>query len=383
MPSPPQHIRPVITFNDMLTPYGRGLSTCRNGLLSGRSAIQERCEPAREDFTTSSGAVVSGLNGDGRSRVLEILTPLIERLKPAVSPDAGLLLATTTGEIDYVERAVLDQDDTGMDRANPVHLLETVGQQLGTEGLCRVISAACASSSVALASAADMIVSGRTDETVVVGADALSEFVYSGFSTLMALSPDRARPFDADRDGLTLGEAAAAAIIAHPDRARRRDGSHLCRLLGWGISSDANHMTGPSRDGSGLTTAMRAALERAEVDPSAIRAVCAHGTGTVYNDAMELKALRRIFTNGPIPVWSVKGGMGHTLGAAGLVECIISGDVISSGRVPPTVGLDNPEADARGWVRTNPTSVRPGGPVMTTNSGFGGVNCALVLGATE
>ena len=154
----------------------------------------------------------------------------------------------------------------------------------------------------------------------------------------------------------------------------------LARLTGWGIANDANHITGPARDGSGLILAIRSALDQADLAPETIDAFCAHGTATVYNDAMELTALESEFGDRRFPLFSIKGAIGHTLGAAGGIEVAVCLRALETKTVPPTVGVRNPEPRAVGRVSAK-TQAFAGQRILTTNSGFGGVNAALILEA--
>jgi 3-oxoacyl-(acyl-carrier-protein) synthase len=237
--------------------------------------------------------------------------------------------------------------------------------------LRRLISNACASGAQAVIEGCEMLIDGDADAALVVGADAVTPFVAQGFHSLAADSPTGAKPFDASRDGLTLGEAGAAAVL-------RRD-SPGARIVSWGCSNDANHISGPSRDGSGLSLAIERAL--VDVDRSRIVAICGHGTGTQYNDAMEARAFHRAFEGNPPPVFGIKGVIGHTLGAAGLIEVIVSAKVAQEGVIPPTTGYQRGDSDfALDVVHGRPREIAPG-LVLTTNSGFGGMNTAIVVGS--
>jgi 3-oxoacyl-[acyl-carrier-protein] synthase II len=263
--------------------------------------------------------------------------------------------------------------------SHPHRLLQTVRQIAGVTGPGAVVSCACASSSVALGWAVEEIQTRRSDAVLLVACDAITEFVYAGCSALMALSPAPARPFNKDRDGLTLGEAAAVALVMSPERARREGRTVLTEVAGWAATSDANHMTGPSRAGTGLADAMEAAFASAGVTAGQMGSINAHGTGTLYNDAMELKALRRVFGGGSAPLYSIKGGAGHTLGAAGLLEILVAAESLRLGIVPPCVGTRDPDDEVAAWITQQPLEVRDARHVLSLNSGFGGVNCAVVL----
>ena len=156
------------------------------------------------------------------------------------------------------------------------------------------------------------------------------------------------------------------------------ENSHFPRIISYGCSNDANHISGPSQDGSGLALAIERALDG--IDKSEIQAICAHGTATVYNDAMEARAFHTVFNGNPPPVFGIKGAIGHTLGAAGLIEVIVSAKVSTEGLIPPTVGFEQGEDEyPLDIVHGEPRRIEPG-YVLTTNSGFGGMNTAIVVG---
>lgn len=240
------------------------------------------------------------------------------------------------------------------------------------------VSAACASSTLGLAVGADLISSGTSRSVLVAAADIVSRFSFLGFNALNALTPGACRPFDKDRDGLLLGDGAAAVLLAEEDYVREAGRQPLAKLTGWGVANDATHITAPARDGRGLIAAMDSALKRADLEPGDIGAFGAHGTGTVYNDAMELTALDAVFGDRSFPVFSIKGAVGHTLGAAGGLEALVSAQALVEGLVPPTLGLEHPEPRACGRV-SGEAQKFSSKRVMKTNSGFGGINVALVL----
>lgn len=377
--------RVALVAGDVITAYGRGLDAAWQGLLSGRSALTL---PSAADMPPSgSGSVpqgrVPGLTrprGASRVRALLQAMPLHPAVCGGIPRDAALFVATTVGDVDLLERAVLE--DTDLDAGHPLHLLEDVRVCCGTTGPAACVSAACASSTSALARAAERIRFGRSDAVCVVACDAMSEFVCSGFASLQALDPSGARPFDRDRRGLSLGEAAGVALLMSAERAQAEGRPVLGWLDGWGESCDAHHLTTPAPDGAGLVQAVRTALDGAGYHLRDIATICAHGTGTAYNDAMEVRAFRALFGDEMPPVWSVKGGLGHTLGAAGLVEALLSLRSLHAGIAPPTVGFRHPDPDARAPVTTAAMPLF-GRTALSTNSGFGGLNAALLLMTAE
>lgn len=371
----------LVAGYDLVTVWGHGLDACWSGLLTGRPAFTRRARfPVKEGESPLAAWVYGLVPGTPDSLVMQMLAPLLTPLTGTLPRETLVLLATTTGEIDLLERALLaGQKPPAGDESRLDRLLERVQGLVGVAGPGRTISAACASSSVAVAQGAALVAAGKQDAVLVVACDAVTEFVYSGFASLMALDPDGARPFDKARKGLTLGEAAGYVLLMSGERARRENRPALGEVAGWGMSCDANHMTGPSRDGDGLARAVVQAFKGAGVGGEAIGSVCAHGTGTVFNDAMELKAFKRAVGRGPVPVYSVKGSVGHTLGTAGLLEMLVALKSLRAAMVPPSANLHEVDPEAEGWVCNTALPMAAGKAVLSTNSGFGGVNAALVL----
>lgn len=372
-------IKAVAVACDMVTAYGWGTDSCWNGVLSGKTAIAPLSRFETKAFQTKNAALIPGLDTDkDESLVMQMLRPLLTKTPDLIPHDAGVIAATTNGEINILERAVLDgkPDEAGPSRLND--LVNKVSKLAGAEGPGMLVSSACISSAAAAAQSAAMIRGGESDCVLVAACDCVSEFIFSGFSSLMALDKDIARPFDKNRRGLSIGEAAGFLLLMSESRALKEGRAIIGEIAGWGLSSDANHMTGPSRDGSGLALAIRKSLEMSGVSAEDAGCICAHGTGTVYNDAMEMKAFRTIFGENPVPTYSIKGGTGHTMGAAGLLEIILGFRSLKEKIVPPTVNLRDTDAEAEGWVSPEPRNF-DSSITVSTNSGFGGVNCSLVL----
>jgi 3-oxoacyl-[acyl-carrier-protein] synthase II len=163
------------------------------------------------------------------------------------------------------------------------------------------------------------------------------------------------------------------------ERAEQEQRISMGTICGWGMTNDATHITAPARDGSGLVLAISQALRSSKLPSDAISAVCAHGTGTIYNDMMEITAFKKIFSDRKTPIFSIKGAIGHALGAAGGIEVAVGLKTLSCMKMPPTIGLRKPMDEAEGWASPEPVSFS-GKYLLTTNSGFGGINAALILG---
>jgi 3-oxoacyl-[acyl-carrier-protein] synthase II len=321
--------------------------------------------------------------GTGERREAENLTQtLLRRVLPRFRrfPDVRTIIwAGVKGNAEFIEQGGWTSEPGRGFPHLPRHYTSWIRDQLGfREAKLIEVQAACASSAVGLAVAADLIVSGISPSVLVIAADIVSRFSFMGFGALNALTADVCRPFDIRRNGLLLGDGAGAVLLGGEDYVSVTGLTPRARLSGWGVASDAFHITAPAPDGRGLVSAIRRALEKARSEPRDIAAFCAHGTGTVYNDAMELRAIDTVFGRRPFPVFSVKGAVGHTLGAAGAIEALLCADALDEGVVPPTTGCEQPEARGVGRISEERQEF-DGRRVMTTNSGFGGINAALIF----
>jgi 3-oxoacyl-[acyl-carrier-protein] synthase II len=372
-------MRPVwVAEAAAVTALGPDLETLWQNLRAGRTGIAPVARFPTRSYASGVAALIADLTAaPGRSLVHELLDRLLGQLAP-LPEGCELLTASTKGGVDCLEPLARGRPAEASDLLFS-SLLDAIAGRLGLGGEAVNVNTACASSTVALARGAGRIACGAAEAIVVIGFDVITEFVFSGFSALKALSREPCRPFDRHRTGLSLGEGAAALLLTSADRAQRDGRPCLGTVAGWGAANDATHITAPARDGSGLVLAVRRALAVAGLAPEAIAAVSAHGTGTVHNDAMELVAFQQVFGERPVPIHSLKGAVGHSMGAAGAIEAAVSLRALAERVAPPTVGLRDPDPAAEGRVRPEPVAFS-GDFVLSTNSGFGGVNGALVLG---
>jgi len=262
--------------------------------------------------------------------------------------------------------------------------LARIAGELGFEGPALLVSNACAAGASCVARAAEMLRSERCDLVVAAGYDDLSPFTHAGFGCLFALSRTRPRPFGAGRDGMNLGAGFAAMVLEPLERVLARPGrAPRAILAGHGESSDAHHLTHPHPDGLGAALAMHRALEMAGIGPEEIDAINCHGTATPSNDSAEARALRSVFGErlARIPVCASKPALGHTLGAAGAVEAVVTILSIEHGFLPPTP--DAGEIDPALGPLDLVSEGRPGriGRAMSNSFGFGGCNASLILAA--
>jgi 3-oxoacyl-[acyl-carrier-protein] synthase I len=293
----------------------------------------------------------------------------------------GVFLGTTTSGILATEQAYRTRDAAGALPAGfhyaRTHSLYSVTDYVRTTlqlaGPAYSISTACSSSAKVFAAAHRMLAAGACDAAVVGGVDSLCHSILYGFNSLALLSSQPCRPWDAGRDGLSLGEAAGFALL-------EREADSDIVLLGYGESSDAYHMSSPHPEGMGAQLAMREALQRAGLAPQEIDYVNLHGTATPANDRSEDRAVSQLF-GADIACSSTKGHTGHTLGAAGITEAILCALTLRSGIVPATLHQRQADPTLRCRVLTQAQQRHPQ-RVMSNSFGFGGDNCALVLGRT-
>ena len=393
---------PAFTITSCL---GRGVAPTLAALLEHRSGLAP-CDFETVDLDTWIGAV---------DRVDdEVIAPALARFdcrnnrlaQVGLMQDGfahgadriGVFLGTSTAGILQTELAYREREQRNADVDGPdalpswYHYAEThntysvadfVSHWFGISGPAVAVSAACASSAKVFGNAARMLASGRIDAAIVGGVDSLCLTTLYGFRSLELVSARPAQPYGVDRDGLSIGEAAAFALLERcdghatnrGDDDRGRAGALL--LVGVGESSDAHHMSSPHPEGLGARLAMEAALRSASLAPHDIDYINLHGTATRNNDAAEDKAVFGLFGR-DVPVSSTKGATGHTLGAAGGVEAVISLLALREGLIPggvntttvdPSLHSDYRIANSRGDVRR----------VLSNSFGFGGANCSLLF----
>jgi len=390
--------RLVVTASTMTTACGVGWAAQRAAVRDGRGGLRAN------DFEPAAGLEtwigrVDGLEGlpldgelaryDCRNHRLARLAAEQDGFARAVRGAAarygalriGLFVGTSTSGILDTELATRRQGARGPWRFDSDHYryrhsmaapARFLRELLGVAGVSATVSTACSSSAKVFAMAQRSIAAGQCVAAVVAGVDSLALSTLHGFRALQLLSKRPCRPFGADRDGLSIGEAAGFALL-------EREGAGAVALIGTGESSDAFHMSSPPPGGDGAQMAIRAALAAAGLAPGDIDYVNMHGTGTPANDAAEAAGVVAVLGEA-VPCSSTKGLTGHALGAAGIVEALFALDAIASGTIPGNVGdgtLD-PRVPCHIERATRPHAVRR---AMSNSFGFGGSNCSLVFGA--
>ncbi len=257
---------------------------------------------------------------------------------------------------------------------SPNSLVGFVAACLGIEGPQLTVATACSSSARVFGSAARLLQAGFADAAIVGGVDSLCLSVLYGFNALELMSSEPCRPFDQARAGLNIGEAAGFAIL-------EKEGRSELLLGGYGETSDAFHMSSPHPEGLGAQQAMHMALQRASLQAQQIDYINLHGTATRMNDEVEARVITRVFTR-PVPCSSSKAWTGHTLGAAGIVEAVVSLLALENDEIPGSLNCDQPELAFQDWLQQQ-NEARPLQHVMSTSFGFGGNNCALIFSKVE
>lgn len=350
----------LVTGLGVVSALGAGKEATRAALLTGEPRFSEVSLFDMEPYRTRlAGQVSDDLQptAPGNDRATQMaLIALREALAQAeltsdtVAPErVGVSFGTCFGSDGALENEIR-RDARGETMDPTVGALESyspalaVARAVGSAGPFRSVGTACAAGLTAIGVGLEMIRNGLCDIVIAGGADALNEVMFSGFSTLRALSPTTCRPFDQTRDGLLLGEGAAIMVLESPESARRRGVRPIAQVLGYGLSNDAHHPTAPDPEGGGALRAMSMALADGDIAPAEVDYINAHGTGTPHNDQMEATAIRKLFGDHAdgLKVSALKSMTGHTMGAAGAMGAAVTAMAIQDGFLPPTAGLKEP-----------------------------------------
>ena len=387
----------AITGLGAVTPYGAGVDALWQALLRGESAISDMdlfdlggiaCTRAGvvRDYVPPAGFEKGPrAQGFAAGACLEALRQAGLLDNPTELAETALITASNFGDVDAGEAALIPADHAGHDAAAAVHFAHAapaaaLAKTLGLGGPRLPLSLSCASGAAAAATAANLIAADRVRRVLIVGYDAISRFSWSGLCSLRTMTKDAVRPFDVNRGGTIFTEGAAALVLERADLCAARGTTPLAFLCGWATGNNGHHMTAPAPRGAGSLDVMRGALDRAGLSPDAVDHINVHGTGTKPNDTTETQAIQDLFgaRAASIPVTSVKGLLGHMLGAAGSVELAVSVLSLQRGLIPPTGNLQSQDPECPLDVVTAPRegTLRC---VLSNSAGFGGCNAAIVL----
>jgi len=405
--------RVVITGVGAVTPVGNTAEEFWQGLLEGRSGIGPITRFDATGFDTRIAGELKGFDP------LKYIDKKDERkfdpfLKYAVAcavmavEDAalktdrvdatrfGVLVGSGIGGLETLLANYEALRTKGPDRVSPflipmliVNMASgVISMRMGAKGPNSAVVTACATGNHAIGDAAKIIQRGDADVMIAGGAEAIIiPLAVAGFAQMKAMStrnddPAHAsRPFDAERDGFVCGEGAGLLVLESLEHARQRDARIYAEVVGYGMTGDAHHMTAPDPEGDGAVRAMAAALRDAELEPSAVGYINAHGTSTPYNDKFETIAIKRVFGEHAhkLAVSSTKSMTGHLLGAAGGIEAIATTFAIYHGMLPPTINYEKPDPDCDLDYVPNHARKQEVEVALSNAFGFGGTNATLAF----
>jgi 3-oxoacyl-[acyl-carrier-protein] synthase II len=405
--------RVVITGLGAVTPLGTDVESTWEALVAGRSGAGEITQFDSTDYAVHFACEATGFDPTEyierkQARRMDRFAHLIVAAARQAEADSGISIesepdrvgaavATGIGGLKAFQDCHTELRERGPDRVNPFSIPEIipnmgaawVSMQLGTKGPLSSQCTACAASNMAIGDGLDSIRLGRADVMLCGGTEApVTEVGIAGFSAMRALSrrneaPEKAsRPFDSGRDGFVMGEAGAMVVLEELEHAKARGAKIYAELLGYGLSSDAQHITEPDPSGENPARAMTMAFRDGGIDPGEIDYINAHGTSTPLGDSAETRVIKLALGEEnarKTPVSSTKGATGHCLGAAGAVEAMFSILAIDRGVLPPTINYEDPDPDCDLDYIPNESREADVRVAVSNSFGFGGHNATIVL----
>ena len=402
----PKKIDIVVTGIGAVTPLGENFPASWDALVAGRDAQAPlelfdtsgcRCHtaascrlPALEDLPAKIVRRFSRTSRLAIPAAREALAHagLLDATGRISSGELPVSVSTTSGGMafgeDFARRVFAQKRAHLFDQVSrylPQQQVLDLQQTLGFRGHSVIIANACASGANAIGHAASLIATGAAECVLTGGFEAITELVFVGFDCLQATSIDKCRPFDLNRSGLMIGEAAAFLVLESAANAARRGAAPLCHLTGYGHTTDVFHLTQPKPDGGALIEVMRAATRQAGIALRDLAYINAHGTATPVNDGVEAGAYATFLGDalGATRISSTKAAIGHTLGAAGSIEALFAIAALRTGKLPPQLNLQTPIPEIAPALVGTDELAQNARHTMSVNLGFGGSNAALVF----
>jgi 3-oxoacyl-[acyl-carrier-protein] synthase I len=367
-----------ISHTNCITPLGFDVKTNVDNIIGGISGIQKHEDQSlmktsfyasivNDDNLNKAFAKISTITTFTKLEKMMILAlyPMIKKTK--LDQRTAFILSTTKGNIIALEKS----SEESIEKSQLYTLAKTVANFFGFKTQPIVVSNACVSGILAVSVAKRLIQSELYNSAFIVAGDLVSQFVLSGFNSFQAMSDLPCKPYSVNRTGVTLGEAAAAVLVTTEKE------NATIEILGDGSINDANHISGPSRTGEGLVRSIESALKEANIKPETIDYISAHGTATPFNDEMEAIALNRLGLQN-VPINSLKGYYGHTLGASGLLETVIGIESVTKGKLFVSLGFDQIGV-SQPIAIINQNQDKNIRYFLKTASGFGGCNTAVLF----
>lgn len=366
-----------VSADNIYSPLGKTTAENFEAAKKGLTAIRkiENTSLLPESFYASMFEDVQEGNGFSRFETICIASIKDALSRTAISlhdKDTLFILSTTKGNIELIEN--IEMSGALRHRVSLDFIAQKIAAEFDVSNRALVVSNACVSGVLAIIIARRLLLAGKYKHVVITGADVLSKFVLSGFDALGAMSKKPCKPFDAARDGINLGECAATVVLTIDERLAGKDS---IKVLEGASTNDANHISGPSRTGAELAAAVREALNKSGVRAEDLSFISAHGTATIFNDEMEAKAFH-LAALAEIPLHSLKPHWGHTLGAAGVLESVITFNSLQQNIVLPTMNFEmlGTSENINVSVALSASYKRF---ALKTASGFGGCNAAVVF----
>lgn len=367
------HRRDVYVIADnVFTPLGKTTGENFVNLKQGTSAVKQRRHGSQTYFAAlfeDSAFVEDSKYTKFEQLLIASVSDVLSKLGPT-DEKTVLIISSTKGNISLLEK---ERNTPELQQRIALSTsAKHVAEHFGFVNQPVIISNACVSGAMAIIAGMRFLRTGQYENAVIAGADVISEFILSGFQSFQALSSNVCKPFDKSRDGLNLGEGAGTVVLSSNPKYKGN-----IKVLGGGISNDANHISGPSRTGKELAYAIETAIKDAQISTD-VDFISAHGTATPYNDEMEANAIS-IAGLENVPLNSLKGYYGHTLGAAGLIESVVSIQSMKENFFLPTPGFEEQGVTRPVNVCSKPLETSAN-VILKTASGFGGCNAAVVFG---
>ena len=394
----PNGTRVAVVAAGIVSPLGFGLERTLESLREGKDCVSpvkafavDRCRCQTAGQVADAPLAEANQYQRRPTRLHRVAQMMILALKEAVAHAADFrpeltVMGTTSGGMTFGEQYYRGLHEKGRSSPRTPALIANYPPQkpvmdaqeaFGIDSPCQIIANACASGTNAIGHAFNCVRSGRYQRVLTGGYDAISELVFVGFDSLQASTPERCRPFDGERSGMVLGEGAAVLALENLEAAKARGATIFGEIIGYGISTDNFHLTQPDPSGNGAHRAMEGALRSGAISPAEIDYINAHGTATPFNDAAEGKAIAELFDG--VPVSSTKGMMGHSLGAAGAIEAIISLLAIRHQLFPPNINFRRGDPGLELNIVANHSAPGRVRTVLSNSFGFGGTNASVIF----
>ena len=389
--------RVAIVAAGVVSPLGLGLDETLDALRTARDCITpvtrfsvEQCQCKTAGQIPDERLLDKQINGHRARRLHRAAQMMVRALgellgqAPEFKPQLAVI-GTTSGGMSFGEDYYRSLHQQRPRHRAPGWIANYPAQKPVIDALdtfdisapCQVIANACASGTNAIGHAFECVRSGRYERVLAGGYDAISELVFVGFDSLQASTPEKCRPFDRQRSGMTLGEGAAVLALENLESAQARSANILAEIIGYGISTDNFHMTQPNPTGAGPLKAMERALRSAGISEKTVDYINAHGTATLFNDTAEGKAISELF--GRVPVSSTKSMMGHSLGAAGAIEAVVCLLALQHQFLPPNINFRSPDEDVDLDIVANQSRPAWVKTTLSNSFGFGGTNASILM----